>query len=70
MGYLLIEDNIEIDPSNNTTTTFGSLPSGQGSWAGGVLAPNGKIYGIPINSQVLVIDPTNNTTTTFGNLVA
>ena len=45
-----------IDPSNNTTSTFGSL-SGIGKWAGGVLAPNGKIYGIPLNSTtVLCID--------------
>ena len=35
--------------------TFGSL-SGTAKWFGGVLAPNGKIYGIPTNStQVLEI---------------
>lgn len=40
-----------------TTTLFGSL-SGSGKWVGGVLAPNGKIYGIPRDStQVLEIDP-------------
>ena len=45
-----------IDPSNNTTSRFGSL-SGTGKWVGGVLAPNGKIYGIPYNSTtVLCID--------------
>ena len=45
-----------IDPSNDTTSTFGSL-SGAYKWIGGVLAPNGKIYGIPFNSTtVLCID--------------
>ena len=53
---------------NDITTTFGSL-SGVGKWVGGVLAPNGKIYGIPYNNtSVLVIDPDTNTTTTFGSL--
>ncbi len=34
-------------------------------WWGGVLAPNGKIYGIPYSSaSVLVIDPARNTTDT------
>jgi hypothetical protein len=32
-----------------------------GKWYGGVLAPNGKIYGIPWNStSVLIIDPKSN----------
>jgi len=36
---------------------FGSL-SGSNKWIGGVLAPNGKIYGIPYNStQILEIEP-------------
>ena len=37
-----------IDPVTNTanTTTITGL-SGAGKWVGGVLAPNGKIYGIP-----------------------
>ena len=38
-------------------STFGSL-TGSLKWLGGVLAPNGKIYGIPYNSTtVLEIDP-------------
>ena len=38
-------------------------------WVGGVLAPNGKIYGIPFNSTtVLCIDPSDNTVSTFGSL--
>ena len=53
---------------NKTIDTFDSL-SGANKWAGGVLAPNGKIYGIPFSStQVLEIDPATNTTTLFGSL--
>ena len=34
-------------------------------WTGGVLAPNGKIYGIPCDaSSVLIIDPVTNTANT------
>ena len=52
----------------NTATTFGNLP-GYEKWIGGVLAPNGKIYGIPASSTtVLEIDPVTKTATTFGNL--
>ena len=52
----------------NTTELFGSL-SGSEKWYGGVLAPNGKIYGIPANStQVLCVDPETHTTELFGNL--
>jgi hypothetical protein len=32
---------------SQTTDTFGSL--GNAKWSGGVLAPNGKIYGIPLD---------------------
>jgi hypothetical protein len=45
--------------------------TGTGKWAGGVLAPNGKIYGIPSDAtSVLIIDPTTNTadTTTITGL--
>ena len=53
-----------------TTTQDGSgILSGADKWIGGVLAPNGKIYGIPYDStSVLVIDPATNTTSTFGSL--
>jgi len=58
---------LEIDPSNNTTTLFGNF-AGNGRWHGGVLAPNGKIYGIPFNStKILEIDPSNNSTSLFGD---
>jgi hypothetical protein len=40
-----------------------------GNWAGAVLGPNGKIYGIPTQeTRVLEIDPITNTATTFGSL--
>ena len=53
-----------------TTTSNGSDSLSSGAkWEGGVLAPNGKIYGIPLNStSVLVIDPAVGTATTFGSL--
>ncbi|MBK7057241.1 MAG: putative Ig domain-containing protein [Leptospiraceae bacterium] len=47
------------------TSTITGLTGGGGKWQGGVLAPNGKIYGIPANSSsVLIIDPTTNTADT------
>ena len=52
----------------DTVTTFGSL-SGSNKWLGGVLAPNGCIYGIPRNSTtVLKIDPSDDSVSTFGSL--
>ena len=49
-------------------STFGSL-NRYSNLAGGVLAPNGKIYGIPWESTtVLEIDPVAKTATTFGSL--
>ncbi|HPP78069.1 hypothetical protein, partial [Methanospirillum sp.] len=52
--------------STQDYTTFGSL-SGTNKWVGGVLAPNGKIYGIPHDATtVLEIDPVSKTATTFG----
>ena len=49
------------------TSTFGSLV-GATKWIGGVLASNGKIYGIPADTtSILEIDPSNNSTSTFGS---
>ena len=49
-------------------STFGNL-AGTTKWAGGVLASNGMIYGIPCSStSILKIDPTNDTASTFGSL--
>jgi len=45
-----------LEPSINL---FGSL-SGNNKWVGGVLAPNGKIYGIPFSStEILEISQIN-----------
>jgi hypothetical protein len=59
-------DVLVIDPENNTATrtNFGLTLTDGGKWVGGVLAPNGKIYGIPLDAtDVLVINPENNTAT-------
>jgi hypothetical protein len=54
-----------FDP--NTTNLFGSLGAGN-KWYGGVLAPNGKIYGMPyFSTQILEIDPITQTTNLFGD---
>jgi maltose-binding protein MalE len=49
-----------IDPEANTasTTDISGLTTANAKWSGGVLAPNGKIYGMPFDSSsVLIIDP-------------
>ena len=57
----------DINTFNDVASTFGSL-GGTNKCAGGVLAPNGKIYCIPsYDTSVLVIDPTTNTSSTFGS---
>jgi hypothetical protein len=54
--------------ATDAVTTFGNLVE-TSKWIGGVLAPNGCIYGIPRNStSILKIDPTNDAVTTLGNL--
>jgi hypothetical protein len=62
LSSVQLMDALSLDINNtfnNVTSTFGSL-SGTSKWYGGVLAPNGKIYGIPSNSTtVLVIGNTN-----------
>ena len=50
-----------------STSAITGSPTTNGSYIGGVLAPNGKIYCIPYNAtSVGVIDPTAGTFTTFG----
>ena len=52
----------------NTTSLFGSLSLSR-SYAGGALAPNGKIYVAPMSpTNVLEIDTITNTVSTFGSL--
>jgi phage shock protein PspC (stress-responsive transcriptional regulator) len=49
-------------PQNTADVTSITGLTGSGKWSGGVLAPNGKIYGIPFDStSVLIIDPVTNT---------
>ena len=67
--YSLAATTVYTETFNQTTNTFGSLSADIDKWLGGVLAPNGKIYGIPRNSTtVLEIDPSDNSTNTFGSL--
>ncbi|HMV80112.1 MAG TPA: putative Ig domain-containing protein, partial [Leptospiraceae bacterium] len=50
-----------------TASTIGTLAGPGTNWYGGVLAPNGIIYGIPrLHTSVLRIDPSSNTVSTFG----
>lgn len=50
-----------------TASTFPSPVAGTQKWLGGVLAPNGLIYGIPnATPQILVIDPATDTATTIS----
>ena len=59
---------VVTDISIQSIYTFGNAGSGASKWFGGVLANNGKIYGIPYDaSSVLEIDPIGLTTSTFGN---
>ena len=63
--YSVIRNNrvFEFDPQNNSHSFFTDSPSG--NWYGGVLAPNGNIYGIPFfSSSILEINPTAGTATT------
>lgn len=63
--YSVIKNNrvLEFDPENNSHRFFTDSPSG--NWYGGVLAPNGNIYGIPFfSSSILEINPTAGTATT------
>ena len=68
--YFIPEDEVyvlELDPTQTQlkSTTFGSL-SGTTKWLGGVLAPNGLIYGIPYSSLTwLRINPYNRTAVAF-----
>ncbi len=66
-----------VDPSVGTASTSVFSPVGTANdpfadptnWGGAVLAPNGKIYGVPDGAtNVLEIDPITKTTTTFGSL--
>ena len=58
--------SVELDKDAGLTQ-FGNI-AGDAKWFGGVLGPNGLIYGIPYAaSQVLEIDPYFRTATPFGS---
>lgn len=66
-------DGLNWASANTINTTAITGLSGSTKWSRGVLAPNGKIYGIPASStSVLILDPTNNTvdTTTLTGLTS
>ena len=51
------EINVGVLPSA-TRSAMGAALSGTYKWYGGVLGPDGKIYGIPFNAaDILIIDP-------------
>jgi hypothetical protein len=72
---------VSASPADNTTATAGTsgftvtivtngsgILSGTNLYAGGVLAPNGKVYSIPYNAtSILVTDPDTGATFTFGS---
>jgi hypothetical protein len=59
----------DMFPENNVNTTTITGITGSSRYAGGVLAPNGKIYGVPYNANnVLIIDPVTDTTTTITGI--
>ena len=53
-GYIPSQfgDPSDMFPENTADTTTITGLSGSGKWYGGVLAPNGKIYGIPISRLI------------------
>ena len=55
----------QFPTASATRSAMSATLTGSAKWFGGVLAPNGKIYGIPYNStDILIIDPVTGTATT------
>jgi len=49
---------LRIDPENQRVTTHGDFPEGRYKWHGGVVGPDGCIYGIPAHAnKVLKVKP-------------
>jgi alpha-tubulin suppressor-like RCC1 family protein len=64
--YIVFYAENYIDDLWKTTTrnNMGADLTGEAKWFGGVLGPDGKIYGIPLNAtDILIIDPANGTAT-------
>ena len=61
---LALHEALKGTPNLATRTAMGATLTGILKWYGGVLGPDGKIYGIPNNStDILVIDPVAGTAT-------
>ena len=64
-SFLSLHQSQAFPENTYDDTTITGLSDSANKWFGGVLAPNGKIYGIPYTSpSVLIIDPVTNTTDT------
>ena len=71
--FSLLQDYLSAVATTNTSPTsasyveqYGTFP-GSASHAGGVLAPNGKIYFVPYVSTLgRIVDPSNNSVTTYA----
>lgn len=71
--FSLLQDYLSAVAATNTSPasasyaeTYGSFP-GSASHAGGVLAPNGKIYFVPyVSTFGRIVDPSNNSVTTYA----
>jgi hypothetical protein len=48
---------------------MGATLSGTGNWRGGVLGPDGRIYGIPVNSTDILIIEDVDVTRNYGGRV-
>ena len=64
----LVNANSAVVPTVPTPTNMGASLPGSISWVGGVLAQNGKIYGVPYNAtSILEINPLAGKATNFGS---
>ena len=56
--------NFNTFESSATRSNMGASLGGSYKWLGGALAPNGKIYCVPVHAEdILIIDPSTNTAT-------
>jgi hypothetical protein len=62
MGFLVIHQQyLNFNPTTKEINTYGNL-TGNYKWIGGVLAPNGLIYGIPYyTTTILEFNPVSKT---------
>lgn len=66
MGNIAAVGFLEIDPTNDSVSTFASFAGNQGFFGGG-MAPDGRFYSLPVgNHQSIVFDPFARTVSYFG----